>query len=194
MSVRVLLSGFVPIAVGGMVLAEPLVRFLFPPEYQHSGLLFALGIWRAPILSLAFLYQSSLIAMNRESAGSKLLVWGALLAMPLIGGLRWQFGLPGASIAVLVLGLGLIVAGYSCLFRERRHPAVHHHLARPLAASALMVPVCLGVLQIHVALAVAAGGLTYLAALKLMGGLDFRRELSLTRERSHRIIRIDSAT
>lgn len=193
MSVRVLLSGFVPIAVGGMVLAEPLVRFLFPPEYQHSGLLLALGIWRTPILSLAFLYQSSLIAMNRESAGVRLLVWGALFAAPLIGGFRWKFGLPGASVAVLLLGLGLVVAGYTCLMRERRQPAAHHHLARPLVASALMVPVCLGFLRIHVAVAVAAGALTYLLALKLMGGLDFRPDSSPRRESSDLVLRVDSA-
>ena len=29
------------------LLAEPLVRFLFPPEYHHTGLLLGLGVWRA---------------------------------------------------------------------------------------------------------------------------------------------------
>ena len=40
--------------------------FLLPLDYPDSALLLAVGIWRAPVLSLAFLYQAGLIAMNRE--------------------------------------------------------------------------------------------------------------------------------
>jgi O-antigen/teichoic acid export membrane protein len=178
LSVRALVSGFLPIAVGGMLLAEPLVRFLFPPEYRHSGLLLALGIWRTPLLSLAFLYQSSLIAMNRESAGLRLLVGGALGAAPLVAFLRWQFDLPGASVAVLFLGMVLVIAGYFCLLKEGRQPAAHHHIARPLVASVLMVPVCIVAARFHVTLAVLSGAIVYLSALKIMGGLHFPLDLT----------------
>ena len=64
-SVRILVSGFIPIAVGGSLLAEPLVRFLLPTqEYHEAGMLLAIGIWKAPLLSLAFLYQASLIVSD----------------------------------------------------------------------------------------------------------------------------------
>jgi len=174
-AVRVLVTGFVPIAVGGSVLAEPLVRFLLPAEFHQSGLILALGIWRAPLLCLAFLYQSSLIAMNREAEGVRLLAGGALASVPLIACLGKMFGPPGAAAAVLMIGLGLAAAGYLRLRRLGRQPAWHHHLGRPVLAASVMAPVCLAVCRIHVVAAVAAGGLAYGLALSLLGGLDFRR-------------------
>ena len=174
-AVRILVSGFIPVAVGGSLLAEPLVRFLLPPqEYHEAGLLLAIGIWKAPLLSLAFLYQSSLIAMNRESQGLKLLAWGSLCSGPMIALMHWRLGLPGASLAVLVIGLGLVIAGYCCLAVGPCRPSAHHHLARPLFASLVMSLICVLGLRIHVVVAVVAGAVSYLITMKLIGGLDFR--------------------
>lgn len=169
--VRVLLLGLIPVAVGGAVLAGPLIRFLLSKEYEGAGLLFALGIWRAPLLTLAFLYQGTLIAVNREAAGVRLLLAGALGSGPLVALFCANFGLPGASVAVLVIGLSLVVAGYGLLARVGRQPAWHHHLARPLGASLAMVPACLVLVRWHVLAAVAGGALTYLVALFALGGL-----------------------
>ncbi len=173
-SVRILVSGFIPIAVGGSLLAEPLVRFLLPTqEYHEAGMLLAIGIWKAPLLSLAFLYQSSLIAMNRESQGLKLLASGSLCSGPMIALLHWRFGMPGASLAVLVIGLGLVIAGYCCLALGPCRPSGHHHLARPVVASLVMSLACVLGLRMHVVVAVVAGAICYLLTMKLIGGLDF---------------------
>jgi O-antigen/teichoic acid export membrane protein len=173
-AVGALLAAFLPIAMGGTVLAEPLMRFLFPAEFDRSSaLLLALGIWRAPLLSLAFLYQTTLIALNRESEGVRLLVWGAAGSVPLLALTRWWFGLPGASIGVLLIALALVAAGYALLAESGCHPSVGRHLARPLLASAAMIPPCLAAMRIHLALAVLAGATVYLITLACLGGLDF---------------------
>jgi len=169
--VRVVMLGLIPIAVGGAILAEPIIRLLLSQEYQGAGLLFALGIWRAPLLTLAFLYQSTLIAVNLEGAGVRLLLLGAAGVGPLAALLCATYGLPGASIAILVVGLVLAIAGYCLLARAGREPAWHHHLARPVGASLVMVPVCLILVRWHVLLAVAGGAVTYLVALTAFGGL-----------------------
>ena len=81
--VEVLMTALVPIAIGTTVLAGPLVRLL-PEDYAGAGLLLALGIWRAPLLILAFLYQTTLIAMNREAVGVRSLVLAAIGIVPLV--------------------------------------------------------------------------------------------------------------
>ncbi len=172
LAVRVLVTAFLPIAIGGSLLAGPIVRFLFSSA-DGSAVLLALGIWRAPLLGLAFLYQASLIAMNRESAGVRMVVWGSAASVPLIVMFHYVLGLPGASLAVLVVGLALVVAGYLTLAREGRAPSIHHHLGRPLVASAAMVLVCLYSSRIHVVAGVFAGAMTYLVVLAMIGGLDF---------------------
>jgi O-antigen/teichoic acid export membrane protein len=168
--VRGLMIGLVPLAVGATILATPLVHFLLP-SFEGAGILLALGIWRAPLLTLAFLYHMTLIAVNRESAGVRLLVAGALASGPLVGLMLWKFGLTGAAFAIVAIALSLVVAGYGCLAREHRQPAWHHHLLRPLVASMVMVPVCLILLHWHVLAAVMGGAIAYLVALATIGGL-----------------------
>src|SRR5262249_3640791 len=167
--VEALVTVLVPIAVGGTVLAEPLVRLL-PQDYAGAGLLLAIRIWRAPLLILAFLYQTTLIALNRESVGVRSLVVAALGIGPLVAAFRIGLGLPGATVAVLLLGSGLVVAGYGSLAREGRQPAWHHHLARPLLASLVMVGSCLILVRWHVLVAVAGGAVTYGVVLLCIGG------------------------
>ena len=169
--VRGLTLGLVPLAVGATILSGPLVRFLLPASYEGAGILLALGIWRAPLLTLAFLYHTALIALNRESAGVRLLAAGALGSGPLVALLLWKFGLTGAASAIVAIALSLVVAGYGCLAREHRQPAWHHHLSRPIAASVVMVPVCLILLRWHVLAAVIGGATSYLIALAALGGL-----------------------
>jgi O-antigen/teichoic acid export membrane protein len=174
LAVRVLVTGLLPIAIGGSLLADPLVRFLFSSA-DGSAILLALGIWRAPLLGLAFLYQASLISMNREAAGVRVVFWGSAASVPLIWAFHQILGLPGASLAVLVAGSGLVLAGYVSLAREGRAPSAHHHLGKPLVASAVMAFVCVWASRIHVTAAVFAGALTYVVVLELIGGLDFLR-------------------
>jgi O-antigen/teichoic acid export membrane protein len=172
--IRVLVLALLPLAVGATTLAGPLVQFLFHEDYAGAGLLLAVGIWRAPLLTLAYLYQTALIALNRETAGVRLLVAGAVGSGLLVAALRGAFGLPGAAAAEVIIGLALVAAGYRHLRLEGRPPAWHHHLAQPVAASLVMVPVCLVLVRQHVLVAVAGGATAYLLALAALGGV--RRE------------------
>ncbi len=169
--VEVLMTGLVPVAVGCTVLADPLVHLVLPSAYAGAGTLLAIGIWRAPLLILAYLYQTTLIALNRESVGVRTLVAGAIGIVPLVALLRLSLGLPGASLGVLLIGLVLVLTGYGCLAREGRQPAWHHHLARPVLASIAMIPVCLALNHFHVLVAVVGGAITYVAFWVALGGL-----------------------
>lgn len=172
--VRVLMIGLLPIAVGATVLAEPLIALLLGPDYRGAAVLLAVGAWRIPLLTLAFLYQSALIALNREAAGVRMLLGAAVVIGPLTAFLRLRFGLEGAAVSVVIVALLLTIAGYRSLKAAGRAPAWHHHLGAPLLASAAMVPACLWLAQWHVLLAVAGGGVVYLAALALLQGLPTR--------------------
>ncbi len=173
--VEVLMTGLVPVAVGCTILADPLVHLFLPKGYAGAGFLLALGIWRAPLLILAYLYQITLIALNRETVGVRTLVAGALVIVPLVAALKLTLGLPGAAFGVLLVGFALVLAGYGCLAREGRQPAWHHHLARPIVASLAMAPVCLALKSYHVVLAVGGGGITYVAVWLAIGGLRHTR-------------------
>jgi O-antigen/teichoic acid export membrane protein len=173
--VEVLVTGLVPVAVGCTVLSTSLVHQFLNTDYEGAGFLLAVGIWRAPLLILAYLYQTTLIALNRETVGVRSLVTAAVCIGPLVAVLWRMFGLPGASVAVLLVGLALVVTGYVCLAREGRQPAWHHHLGRPLIASMVMVPVCLALNLYDVRLAVLGGAVTYILMWIALGGLGHTR-------------------
>ena len=169
--VRALAIGMVPLAVGTTVLADPLIAAILPESYRGGGLLLALGIWRAPLLTLVFLYHTALVATNRESAGVRLLGLGAIGSGPLVALLLHRFGLPGASVGLGAIAALLVLASYACLARESRQPAWHHHLLRPAVASLAMIPACSALLPIHLAAAIGGGALAYLVTLAAIGGL-----------------------
>jgi O-antigen/teichoic acid export membrane protein len=179
--VRLLMIALVPLAVGGTVLAGPLVHWLFRPEYASASVLLAIGIWRVPLLALAFLYQSARVALVREPSGSRWLMLGAMASGPLVAVATTTGGLVGAVSATVLIALALAVGGFASLAREGRAPAWHHHLARPALASLAMVPVCLLLRPVHIVAAVAGGGLAYAVALAALGGLNrsvFRTDAS----------------
>ncbi len=173
--VEALVTVLAPLAVGATLLAEPLVGLLGSSDYDGAGLLLAVGIWRVPLLTIAFCYQTTLIALNRETVGVGSLVVAALGIGPLVYLCRVQFGLVGATAAVLLIGLALVAAGYHSLAREGRQPAWHHHLGRPLLASAAMAPVCLFLVRWSVAAAVVGGATAYVLAIVASGGLERTR-------------------
>jgi O-antigen/teichoic acid export membrane protein len=170
--VRLLMIALVPLAVGGMILADPLVHWLFRPEYAPAGILLAIGIWRVPLLALAFLYQTARVALVREPSGSRWLILGAIASGPLVAAAIARFGLVGAVSATVVIAAALAAGGYLGLHRDGRAPAWHHHLARPALASLAMVPACLLLKSTHVVAAIAAGGAAYAVTLALIGGLN----------------------
>ncbi len=169
--VKILTMILVPLAVGTTTLAGPIVRLFLAEDYAEASTLLAIGIWRAPLLTLAYLYQITLIALNREAAGVRLLFGGAIAVGPLAALLASQFGLAGATVAVVVIGLVLVIAGYGCLAREGRQPAWHHHLAKPGLAALVMVPVCLFFAQWHVLIGILGGAISYGVVLGALGGL-----------------------
>lgn len=178
--VALLVTILLPLALGGSVMARPLVAFLLPDEYAAAASVLAIAIWRAPLLTLAFLYQTALIALNREAAGVRLLALGAILTGPVVALTGLPSGPTGVAAAVVAMALILVVAGYRLLAAEGCAPAWHHHLGKPLLACLAMIPVCLAVdhflgsIRSHALIAVAVGGFAYFAALAAIGGVPCR--------------------
>lgn len=186
--IRVLVLGLLPIAAGVSALAPSLVALLLPASYGEAGLLLALGIWRAPLLTLAYLLQTKLVALNREATGAKSLLVAALVSVPLITVLRIGLGLPGAALAALLVAIGLLATGHLRMRMIGRAPSWAAHLRAPVLAVGVMIPVCWFLNEIHLVLAIAGGAIVYAVMLVVLGGVRWEDlDLVLGRRKSGQV-------
>lgn len=184
--VRFVMLAFVPVAVGTTLIARPLVATLLGPDYAGAAPLLAIEVWRAPLLSIAFLYQSALIALNKESVGVRVLLAGVLASIPLTIACRVAFGLSGAAAASVIAALVLALAGYERLRWEGRQPAWHHQLAQPGIAAAAMALSILLLRGVPILVVIPVAALVYLGVLFAVGAVpkieleDLLRKTSAT--------------
>jgi O-antigen/teichoic acid export membrane protein len=170
-TVRWISIGLIPLAAGVSTLAPELVSLLFHGEFGSSAALLSIGIWRLPIFLFAYLYLTALVAVNRETRGVRLQLLGALAALPLVFAGRLFLGPAGALSGILVVGIGLWLAGYVRLRVESHAPVWHHHALRPAIAALVMVVVCQSVRSWPLPAIILAGAVSYGVVLMAIGGL-----------------------
>jgi O-antigen/teichoic acid export membrane protein len=92
----------IPMAVGGTVLAQPLIGFLYGSEYQDSVVAFQILIWWSAVRIIGWNYGYCLMACDREKQYSLGLWIGAVLNVVLNLFLIPTFSTAGAAIAKLL--------------------------------------------------------------------------------------------
>jgi len=165
-----------PTAVGGFLVAEDLLPFLFGQAFAPSSGIFRILIWQIPILFAGLPFAQTLLARGR---GRRLLIavgagLGLHLALAII--LIPAKGPEGAAFAVVtaeVLLQGLVVF---FAFGDLRWAGLVRVLVACAAATAAMVAVLLAV-HGHVLLRVACGAVVYLAVLLLVRTVLGRRSV-----------------
>ena len=141
-----------PIAVGGSLLAGPIIDLIYGAEYAKAGLVLAVAIWLVPLWCLLFICIYSAGAMYRERTGLiyNVITTVLLLALdvllipfcqsewPELGG--GALGCVAAALCSNLLGLVLYVRLVSLLLGRL---LTARDLLRILAANAGMGLVCL---------------------------------------------------
>ncbi|HEY0305630.1 MAG TPA: flippase, partial [Longimicrobiales bacterium] len=169
---RALAAGL-PVAVGGALLAAPLIDLVFGAQYHASADGLKILIWTFPLLLLRSVEQGALIAQGRQ--GRVMQTTGAaafvnislnLIAIPLLG-------IVGAAATTLTAE---IVRYF--LARRFAAQATFPHVApgrlwRPVIASAVMAAVVFLLGPVHAIVAVAIGAAVYVTVLVVTGGIAY---------------------
>jgi O-antigen/teichoic acid export membrane protein len=169
---RALAAGL-PVAVGGALLAAPLIDLVFGAAYHASAAPLKILIWTFPLLLLRSVEQGALIAEGRQdrvmhitAAAAAINVSFNLVAVPL-------FGMPGAAATTLTAEVVRYLlarrfadqAGYPLISLLR--------LWRPALATAVMAAVVLMVSAAHALIIVSLGAAVYVTALAVTGGITY---------------------
>lgn len=170
-AVQHVMAFVIPLAVGGMLLARPLITLAFGADYAPAGTVLAVLIWTFPLLLMRSVHQAALIAADARGDVLRTTAWAAglnvalnLIVVPLIG----MVGAAATTLGTEVLRLGLALgyarkAGY-------RLPAPVRFL-RVGAASLLMGAIVLALSELPIWALVPCGALAYVLALGLFGGI-----------------------
>jgi len=137
--IRILFFIALPITFGGILLAEPITKFLIGQEYAGSGLIFTLLLPHILACGLASYYASlKLFAANRNreyvvsfSAGAVCNLVLCLIFIPM-----W-----GATAAAVIASLSqFIIVGVAAWYcRNIDSPSIWGYMIRPLLACTVMV-------------------------------------------------------
>jgi O-antigen/teichoic acid export membrane protein len=128
----------IPLGIGGMFLAEPMITTLFGGQYRDSALPFSILVWSAVFVILRGSYRHSLNASGRQNldlrsaiTSASLNVLGNCILIP-------RFGMIGAAAAT-VFG-DVVWFAMSCYYFQRAVGKLNPIpvLLRPLLAGAAM--------------------------------------------------------
>lgn len=160
-----------PIAVGGAMLAGPIIAVVFGGEYVPSGPALAVLLWSVPLALLRDLPVMALMSGGREGKILRLTGQAASLNLVLNLALVPSFGIVGAAVATVITeAVRMVLAVLAARPLGFRGPGATRYL-RPILASAAMA------LALHLAgslsapAAVGAGAAVYMAALAALGGI-----------------------
>jgi O-antigen/teichoic acid export membrane protein len=159
----------VPIAAGGALLAEPIVRLVFGPDYAPSAAPLAVLMWAVPALIIGGHFRNALIAASLVRLD---LVWvsgSAVTNVLLSVALLPSLGLVGAAIASTMAECVLALGAFSSVRRHGIEVSLLAALGRPAAASGIMAVAVLACRPAGLMPAVAAGIITYGIALVILG-------------------------
>lgn len=164
-----------PLAVGGVLVARQIIDLIFGPEFVPAGPVLAILVCTAPVTAVRDMSVVALLSRGREDLLFRTLAASSGVSLLLYLALIPPFGMIGAAVATLsteVFRMALSMGYARSLgfpvppIRRAWRPAV----AATVMAAALLVS---GVDSIWVA--VPLGGVAYLIALALTGGVLLRR-------------------
>ena len=157
----------VPVAVGGFLLAGPLIELAFGPEYRPAGGVLAILIWTFPLLILRSVQQAALVAADDNADVLRTTAWAAainvglnFIAVPL-------FGMLGAATTTLIAEIARFA--FAARFARRlgfRMPAPARFRST-LLASAVMAAGLLATASFSIWIRIAVGAAVVGAVLLL---------------------------
>jgi O-antigen/teichoic acid export membrane protein len=176
-----------PIAVGGMLVAFPLIRFLYTDEFLPSALALQILIWDVPLLMFTSFCGNMTTIISEERAAARIYSINAaanvilnLYAIP-------RFGVVGASLVTVITDLIGALQFYLLLWRKLHLPDMTWVFGRILIASALMGAVVRLANSMNLFLLIGLGAVVYgglVLALRLLDDTERAMILRLLHKHS----------
>lgn len=163
-----------PLAVGGTILARPVMNVFYGSKYNDGIIAFQFLIWAMALIYINMVYARGMWACNKQNEYLKIVTTQAVANIALNFILIPPLGIVGAAISTVSAEL-LGFFFYHREFNKVVAVPIHNHIFKPLLA---VIPMALGLrwglneLNINVFLLIFAGVVIYFVFLFLMSGIN----------------------
>jgi O-antigen/teichoic acid export membrane protein len=171
-SVKFIILISLPIAFGGLVVADQLIEFLYTPEYIPAALGLKILVWDVPLLMFNGFNGNMTTVIGAERSAARIYTINALANVVLNAYAIPRYGYIGAALVTVITDL-IGSFQFHLLMRKRMElPDMRGVLIRVLVASALMAGVIFMLGDLHVIGLVLIGGVIYATLVLLFKVLD----------------------
>jgi O-antigen/teichoic acid export membrane protein/glycosyltransferase involved in cell wall biosynthesis len=171
----------VGLVVGGILLAEPIILFLYGEAYRGAIPPFRLLLGTFGLILLSRRYRLILTCFDHQATDFKIMAVAAVTNAALNLLLVPHWGLTGAAAATLASEVLILVLGYAATRLLLQPVPLGRYLVRPAFAAAVMAA-ALGLLApLHVLLRILLGGGLYISLLYALRVLSIDETKSLLR-------------
>jgi len=169
-----------PLAVGGWLVAEPLLRSMFTFEFSAAGAALAVLIWSVPISLVRTVSLAALLSRERQDMVLQTTTSSAVVNLMLNVALIPRFGILGAAYATVLTEL--MRAGLALYFIKRLgYPGLPFKRFVPSLVSAAAMGIAVGALDgLDVWVRIGVGASVYGAVLLATGGARVRGGIRLS--------------
>ncbi len=137
-SVKFILLTSVPIAVGGMIVAFPLIQFLYTAEYLPSALGLQILIWDVPLLMFTSFCGNITTIVGEERAAARIYSINAVANIILNFYAIPRYGLVGASLVTVITDLIGALQFHFLLGHKLKLPNMTSIVVRVVIAAVIM--------------------------------------------------------
>ncbi|MHB8781109.1 MAG: flippase [Candidatus Geothermincolia bacterium] len=162
-----MLAFFLPVALGGSVLAPSITSFFFGADYAASAAPLAILLWYILLSAVSISFSNALLAVDADRPYITAITVGALLDVGLIAFLVPRWGVTGAAVSMI--GAEVFIVAYLAASARARLGLriVSARLMLPVVASSGMMTLAILYLKTRfsVPAVIAAAGSIYAASL-----------------------------
>jgi O-antigen/teichoic acid export membrane protein len=169
-----------PLAVGGTLLADKIIRVLYGLEYAPASIAFAILIWDTPLLMYTALCGNLTTAIKKESRA--MWIYLSLAALNLVLNLLFipTYGLIAASLMTVAAELTGAILFYVFFRREFGAGLGFTHMVRLIIAAILMGIVVYLLRGQHLLVNISISAIFYVVVVWLIGALSADERAMLT--------------
>jgi O-antigen/teichoic acid export membrane protein len=174
-ALRWILIAALPLCVGGALLADQVIVFLFGSQYQPAAIVLQVLVWYMLFTMIHTVYTSGIIAVGKEKEYSRVMMMSAALYAVSILICTKLFGLVGASAAV-VGSEAMTLVLMRRAFHNTMKTIVPRSLPMILVAVAAMAAVLFVLPSLHIIVTILIGAVVYGAVLfitRTLSAADF---------------------